>query len=41
VIAEKSASEELLCELKALFGVCDPVRLKTEDYGRQTEKLCK
>jgi hypothetical protein len=29
VIAEKSASEGLLCESKALFGVCDPVRLKT------------
>jgi hypothetical protein len=29
VIAEKSASEGLLCELKALFGMCDSVRLKT------------
>jgi hypothetical protein len=29
VTAEKSANENLLSELKALFGVCASVRLKT------------
>jgi hypothetical protein len=46
VTAAKSASEDLLCELKALFGVCDfseteYVKTTADRLGRLARSDCK